>query len=377
VAGPVPQQEGVAEGRRPALLDFFLGIWFVTSFVFFSLAATKQPNYVLPALPPLILLAARWWQAELAGETAGKVERWAMVVFNLLVGLGLAVFFFLLSRMLPQAVDQARVGMNPDAFEYAFPPADPVLGWSPLLIGALLVLAAAAALCGASRKNWRALLASFSIGAVILVGGAWHFTLPSVLDYLQAPSKELSRQVARVAGPEDVVASFGLYKPTQWFYTGRHIQRVRVNKQDELEGLLSGERRVWVLSRLSLLPQLGLQPRFHLIAIRAATSWDRTGRAVCPPPTGTGREARHIPLSDPGASSPFFVNLIVFTFVLLLARVLELTELVVVKGVQPGTIGRLLAYSVPFLLSLTVPMSTLLAPCWPSCACPATVKSRC
>ena len=58
---------------------------------------------------------------------------------------------------------------------------------------------------------------------------------------------------------------------------------------------------------------------------------------------------------------PFFVNLLVFTFVLLLARVLELTELVVVKGVQPATIGRLLGYSVPFLLSLTVPMSTLLA----------------
>ncbi len=58
---------------------------------------------------------------------------------------------------------------------------------------------------------------------------------------------------------------------------------------------------------------------------------------------------------------PFLVNLLVFTFILLLAKVLELTELVVVKGVQPGTIIRLLAYSVPFMLSLTIPMSTLLA----------------
>lgn len=58
---------------------------------------------------------------------------------------------------------------------------------------------------------------------------------------------------------------------------------------------------------------------------------------------------------------PFFVNLLVFTFILLLAKVLELTELVVVKGVQPGTILRLLAYSIPFFLSLTIPMSTLLA----------------
>jgi len=58
---------------------------------------------------------------------------------------------------------------------------------------------------------------------------------------------------------------------------------------------------------------------------------------------------------------PFFVNLLVFTFILLLAKVLELTELVVVKGVQPGAIIKLLGYSIPFLLSLTIPMSTLLA----------------
>jgi lipopolysaccharide export system permease protein len=40
---------------------------------------------------------------------------------------------------------------------------------------------------------------------------------------------------------------------------------------------------------------------------------------------------------------------------------LELTEMVVVKGVTPYTIIKLLGYSIPFLLSLTIPMSTLLA----------------
>lgn len=57
----------------------------------------------------------------------------------------------------------------------------------------------------------------------------------------------------------------------------------------------------------------------------------------------------------------FFVNLLVFTFILLMARVLQLTELVVVKGVQASTIFKLLGLSVPFLLSMTIPMSTLLA----------------
>jgi len=57
----------------------------------------------------------------------------------------------------------------------------------------------------------------------------------------------------------------------------------------------------------------------------------------------------------------FLVSLLVFTFILLLAKILELTELVVVEGIQPLTLLRFLLYSLPFFLSLTIPMSTLLA----------------
>ncbi|MBU2552401.1 MAG: LptF/LptG family permease, partial [Proteobacteria bacterium] len=57
----------------------------------------------------------------------------------------------------------------------------------------------------------------------------------------------------------------------------------------------------------------------------------------------------------------FLANLLVFTFILLLTKMLELTELIVVKGITPVTILKLLLNSIPFLLSLTVPMSTLLA----------------
>ncbi|MBW2622459.1 MAG: LPS export ABC transporter permease LptF [Deltaproteobacteria bacterium] len=57
----------------------------------------------------------------------------------------------------------------------------------------------------------------------------------------------------------------------------------------------------------------------------------------------------------------FFVSLLVLTFIMVLARILELTELVVVKGVRPGTILRFLLYGLPFSFSVTIPLSTLLA----------------
>ena len=58
---------------------------------------------------------------------------------------------------------------------------------------------------------------------------------------------------------------------------------------------------------------------------------------------------------------PFFLSIVVFTFISLMTRVLELTELIVVRGVHAGTILHLMALSLPFFLTITVPMSTLLA----------------
>lgn len=57
----------------------------------------------------------------------------------------------------------------------------------------------------------------------------------------------------------------------------------------------------------------------------------------------------------------FVVSLMVFTFVLLLGKILQLTDLIVVKGVNPLIILKFLLLSLPFFLSLTIPMSTLLA----------------
>lgn len=58
---------------------------------------------------------------------------------------------------------------------------------------------------------------------------------------------------------------------------------------------------------------------------------------------------------------PFFISLFIFTFISLMASILELTELVVIRGVKPLTIINLLGLSLPFFLSLTLPISTLLA----------------
>jgi lipopolysaccharide export system permease protein len=58
---------------------------------------------------------------------------------------------------------------------------------------------------------------------------------------------------------------------------------------------------------------------------------------------------------------PFSLGLLIFTFVLLMERVLELIELVINKGVRLSNVLELLVYIMPSFLVLTVPMAVLVA----------------
>ncbi len=58
--------------------------------------------------------------------------------------------------------------------------------------------------------------------------------------------------------------------------------------------------------------------------------------------------------------SPFFTSMGVFTVVLLLAKIMELTDLVVTKGVGLDIVGQLLLYTLPYFFVFTIPMATLL-----------------
>ena len=58
---------------------------------------------------------------------------------------------------------------------------------------------------------------------------------------------------------------------------------------------------------------------------------------------------------------PFFLSIFVFTFVLLLDRIMKLVEMVIGKGVGLADIGRLFIYILPSFLTLTIPMSFLMA----------------
>jgi lipopolysaccharide export system permease protein len=59
--------------------------------------------------------------------------------------------------------------------------------------------------------------------------------------------------------------------------------------------------------------------------------------------------------------SPFVLGVLIFTFILLMNKILKLMDMVINKGIGIGEVGTLILYLLPSLLVLTVPMSILLA----------------
>ena len=261
-----PRPQRLAGG--PAALDFFLVCWLGSGFIFFSLSATKQPNYILPAVPPLVILAARWWQDLLAGRADRPVRPRLWLTVTGLAGLVLAGFYAGLGRLLPAAVKQARERINPDSFEYAFPPGPLDIRTETAVVGLLLAAAAAAALAAGLSRRHRATLTALTAAGVFFIGGTWHLTFPKTLDYLQTPARKLALGVRQIMRPGDSLAAFGLYKPTLWFYTGHYIKRIRSDEVERLERSLAAKGHVYLLSRLSLLPVLAENKNFRLLQVR-------------------------------------------------------------------------------------------------------------
>ncbi|MFH1090190.1 MAG: glycosyltransferase family 39 protein [Pseudomonadota bacterium] len=259
IRNPLPERK---TGQR-ASLDFFAGVWLLTSLIIFSLAATKQPNYILPAVPAVVLLSAGWWRDRLtAGRESARRPWWTMGL-TALFGLALAGFCLALTWLAPLALEAARGRINLDSFEYAFQSHAPELGSGPTIIGVLILAGLAAALILGLGRRYKPALAALSLSAIIFSGGLIHLLAPAMLEYLQGPARRLAFTLRQNLEPDDRVAAFGLYKPSLWFYTGRQIERLRTNETDKLHSRLAEKQRVFIFSRLTLLPVLSAQERFR------------------------------------------------------------------------------------------------------------------
>jgi 4-amino-4-deoxy-L-arabinose transferase-like glycosyltransferase len=180
---------------RAAPLDTFLWCWFLFVFVFFSLAGTKLPHYLLYGVTPLFILMARQ-------RLALRSKLLAFVPPLLFLGVVAA---------LPQLLERFVPGIrNPYVREALGRTEVFGMGWR---IGALVLLAAVLGLAlWRGAPLWRRLAAAGALCSLALGG----LLLPAAAELQQGPVKEAAA-LARRAGWEVVswrinVPSFSVYR---------------------------------------------------------------------------------------------------------------------------------------------------------------------
>jgi 4-amino-4-deoxy-L-arabinose transferase-like glycosyltransferase len=252
---PALTREGIAraegEARRYLLLmSFFAGI----TFVFFSIAATKLPNYIAPVLPAAALLVGHAFERRLERpEPAGRLWRASVWITAGLLGLLALVFLaapFVLAALPDWLGDKAdkRPGL-----------AEPwALGAAPYLAAAALLGAAIGSVMGLVRRRFALVAASLAAGMVCFFLVVVLFLVPRYDAQFAAPLHGLARRAAATAEPGQAVVLLGIrHAPSVIFYGGRRTRYVSRKRPDEIAGLFAGPR-----------PEVGITVAAHVHCLK-------------------------------------------------------------------------------------------------------------
>ena len=179
-----------------------LGIWFVAVFVFFSIPRSKLGTYILPALPPLAIVAA-YGLANLRALDDARRGRLLAIVAMASLALAAALFIF---------------------FKLALAPINPALLFDGLLIAAVLA-AGAIAMYSLGRSALRVPHAIAAIAIAMLV------TVPLAARVRENVSpistyRNLAIAIQPYLADDCTLASYRHYVQSLPFYTRRRETRV-------------------------------------------------------------------------------------------------------------------------------------------------------
>ncbi len=225
--------------RRQHREIWFLCLWALLPFLFFSLSSSKLIPYILPILPPLALLFGRW-----LARMLDQPKRFGHTEFVLLLLLG--VFFtaaiVLAAIFLPNhpSVARATTQIGPGLFFMAI---------SMLLAGLLPFCA------NLWHNRYTTILALFA-GATLLIGTFDHYL--SRVDAGRSV-KDLAMDLRKVLAPGDEVMTYQAYYQDLPVYIRQRV--TIVDWKGELEfGTTVEDTSAWMIDQ-EMLRRRWLEPR--------------------------------------------------------------------------------------------------------------------
>lgn len=201
---------------RPAQLTLFVLAWFGVIFVFFTIAVTKLPSYVLPLMPAAAILVAAAWSHEFAElhPTASKKKGFALsIVIHLLLLLAMAIASLLLPRLV--GADAAMINLS-QLMQQSSLPLVSAMTWGITLLLSLMLFS--------KRALWRWIIGVNILGYIAFLLFFVHPALILVDQVRQLPLREIAATLTKVRQPNESVMMIGFKKPSLNFYS--HYQPI-------------------------------------------------------------------------------------------------------------------------------------------------------
>ncbi len=198
--------------RQPRVqqLGIFAFFWLVSIFLFFTIAVTKLPSYVLPLIPAAAILVALLFSD--AQSTQRRSFFWSGVVnFLLLMVLAIAFIYS------PEFIGKDRSA--PNLAELLVQSGIPIWGFLTWLTTALIV-----ALFLSAKKYWRWLWSVNFLGFIAFILFVFSPVTFLVDSARQLPLREISATITQLRQPEEEVLMVGFGKPSVVFYTQQPVE---------------------------------------------------------------------------------------------------------------------------------------------------------
>jgi 4-amino-4-deoxy-L-arabinose transferase-like glycosyltransferase len=205
--------------ERSQQLSLFACIWFLCVFIFFTIAVTKLPSYVLPLMPAAGILVALLWSdfIPVDSETqpqknslASKSFYWSSWV-NVVLLSAVAVALFQLSRLV--GYDPAA----PDLYNLMERLGLPALGGIIWLLTAIIIAAFIL------TRRWQGIINANLVGFVVFFIVVLTPALLVMDQQRQLPLREISTSIEQLQQPNEQLVMLGFKKPSVVFYSHKYV----------------------------------------------------------------------------------------------------------------------------------------------------------
>ncbi len=224
-------------------LEFFLSLWVVGLFIFFTLSATRLPHYIYPLFPASAILVALWWKRfqEQAPSIDWKIPRRILLGMGYVLGIAIIVAPPIFHHFIPQISKEFPAAVHVD------------FGWLPTIMGLVIVLGTmgmSQCLGSETKRSWAMRIAGgmMVLFGVLLVKGA----VPIYHMYFIEPPQQLAAIAGFNLGENDRLLQVGRKRPSLSFYAKRKVHFLGPHDEQEWNEHLAASGKKMIILQTPL-----------------------------------------------------------------------------------------------------------------------------